>query len=166
MIKGFKFFYQLSLIFNHLSVRVMPEEKIIGVEGSEELRGNVSEKPINHDGKLEIYPSQEGDVMVERGGENAEGKYHEILSKVVPQAVATTQTDDNEVSLDAKSIGATIDEDSKVQKLLDLASAKGVVYAVKVARSLEDYYALDRMHDELVDKLYAGLLEKGLIQID
>jgi len=66
--------------------------------------------------------------------------------------------------LDAKHIGALSDEESKVQKLLDLASTKGVVHAVKVARSLKDYYALDRMHDELSGKLYQGLLDKGMIE--
>lgn len=95
------------------------------------------------------------------GAEKTEGKYHEILSKVVPAAPHAKHDDD--VGLDAKSIGETIDEESKVQKLLDLASTKGVVHAVKVARRLSDYYSLDRMHDELADKLYDGLLERGLI---
>jgi len=90
------------------------------------------------------------------GGEN---------SSVEQGSISEKQTSDNHV-LDAKSIGETIDEESKIQKLVDLASTKGVVYAVKVARSLGDYYALDRMHDELVDKFYEGLLEKGLIQKD
>jgi hypothetical protein len=56
------------------------------------------------------------------------------------------------------------DEESAVQKLLDLAGAKGVAHAVNVARKLNDYYALDRMHDELADRLYDGLLARGLIE--
>ena len=65
--------------------------------------------------------------------------------------------------MDAKSIGETVDEESKIQKLLDLASTKGVVHAVKVARSLRDDYALDQMHDALANKLYEGLVARGLI---
>lgn len=98
--------------------------------------------------------------------ERVEGKYHELLSRVTPTTSSPVNTDDDEHStvLDAKHIGALTDEASKVQKLLDLAQTKGVVHAVKVARSLRDYYALDAMHDELSGKLYQGMLEKGLIE--
>lgn len=101
----------------------------------------------------------------EVASEKTEGKYLELLSKVTPTKTASATDEDHEdtVTLDAKHIGAMTDEASKVQKLLDLASTKGVVHAVKVARSLRDYYALDRMHDELSGGLYQGLLERGLI---
>jgi len=78
-------------------------------------------------------------------------------------APVNTDEDENATVLDAKHIGALTDEASKVQKLLDLAQTKGVIHAVKVARSLRDYYALDTLHDELSGKLYQGMLEKGLI---
>jgi hypothetical protein len=29
-------------------------------------------------------------------------------------------------------------------------------------RRMKNYYLLDRMHDEMVDKFYQGLVEKGL----
>lgn len=111
-------------------------------------------------------PIVEAPASPERAPERVEGKYQELLSRVTPTKTATPADDDHEdtVVLDAKHIGALTDEASKVQKLLDLAQTKGVVHAVKVARSLKDYYALDRMHDELSDKLYHGLLEKGLIE--
>ena len=138
----------------------MPDEKILGGEGGQ----NVSESPVtpvSNEGAVESMPVQE--TAVESGKEQTEGKYNEILSKVTPQGTVATQASDDDAHLDAKSIGETIDEESKIQKLLHLAGTKGVVHAVKVARSLQDYYALDRMHDELVDKFYDGLLEKGLI---
>lgn len=98
--------------------------------------------------------------------ERVEGKYHELLARVTPTQSSPVNTDDDEHSavLDAKHIGALTDEASKVQKLVDLAQTKGVVHAVKVARSLRDYYVLDTMHDELSGKLYQGMLEKGLIK--
>jgi hypothetical protein len=96
--------------------------------------------------------------------EKIEGKYNELLARVVPASSSTVATaTPTDPTLDAKAIGSLTDEESKVQKLLDLASTKGVVHAVKVARSLKDYYALDRMHDELSGKLYQGLLERGMI---
>jgi hypothetical protein len=120
-------------------------------------------------GDITITP--EGGVMPEvpkvpeTTRERVEGKYHELLARVTPTRSAPVNTDDDEHAavLDAKHIGALTDEASKVQKLLDLAQTKGVIHAVKVARSLRDYYALDTLHDELSGKLYQGMLEKGLI---
>lgn len=103
-------------------------------------------------------------VLPETARERIEGKYNELLSQVVPTSATPVAPDTDETVVnDTKSIGALTDEESKVQKLLDLAGTKGVVHAVKVARSLKDYYALDRMHDELAGKLYQGLLERGMI---
>ncbi len=132
---------------------MVPEEKVeLPKESLEQVKVASPEKA----------PDTEKLVVPETGREKTEERYNEILSKVTPQT--TVASDDNAVILDAKHIGALTDEESKVQKLLDLASTKGVAHAVKVARSLKDYYALDRMHDELADKLYQGLLDKGLIE--
>jgi len=110
---------------------------------------------------------QETGIQTEQVDRNREGKYNEILSKVTPgQQNTSLQITEESHQFDAKSISEAGDEASKVQKLIELAQAKGVVYAVKVARSLEDYYVLDTMHDELVDKLYEELLTKGLISKD
>lgn len=142
----------------------MPEEILEG-EKKEGGQESSSEKQAAVEGSLEIFPIGEKEESVESGSEQVEGKYNEILSKVTPASSVAASTDED-VALDVKSIGDTADEESKIQKLLDLASSKGVAYAVKVARSLKDYYVLDRMHDELVDKLYDGLLERGLITKD
>jgi len=141
----------------------MADEKILGMEGGNVLQEKFSEKQDGNDGARGF--SVEPESKVEGATERIEGKYNEILSKVTPQATGANQPSDDHL-LDAKNISATVDEESKIQKLVDLAEVKGVVYAIKVARSLQDYYALDRMHDELVDKLYDGLLAKGLIRKD
>ncbi len=141
----------------------MPEEKTLGVE-----EGKVPESALERQGgagEFGTLPSQEQQEPLESRQEQAAGKYDEILSKVVSANAAGTHSDDV-VAADAQSINALTDEESKIQQLLDLAGTKGVAYAVRVARSLNDYYALDRMHDDLADKLYAGLLERGLIQKD
>lgn len=143
----------------------MSDKKILGGESGAVPQENISEKQSGKDGALEVFPEQGGETKAEGTHERIEGKYNEILSKVTPQTTAASQSSHDHL-LDAKNISATVDEESKIQKLVDLAEAKGVVYAVKVARSLGDYYALDRMHDELVDKLYEGLLAKGLIRND
>lgn len=113
--------------------------------------------PVNEKGPEQPWQQSEG------GKEQPEKKFDEILSKVTAAGAGVVTPVDEDISQDSKGVRETIDEEGKIQKLLDLASTKGVIYAVKVARSLGDYYALDRMHDELADKLYEGLLERGLI---
>lgn len=140
----------------------MAEEPVI--PGKEEIQAPKTENTE----KLSELPgekSAEKPLSPEPLPEKKEGSYHEILSQVAQKkGGAVTQTDDHAVALDTKSISETTDEESKVQKLLDLASTKGVTHAVKVALSLKDYYALDKMHDELSGKLYEGLLLRGLIE--
>lgn len=138
----------------------MPEEKIVGMKSE----GKVPEAlPEKQDGaEAGASSSRQRETAIESKREQAAGKYDEILAKVASPSAAGTHADDT-VASDAASIDAIADEESKIQQLLDLAGAKGVAHAVKVARSLDDYYALDRMHDDLADKLYAGLLAKGLI---
>lgn len=127
----------------------------------------------NEEVPVERLPGQERGVGVpeqkesgsETSPERREAKYAEILKRVsAADSSALLPTAD--VALDAKSIAETLDEESKIQKLLDLASTKGVVHAVSVARHLNDFYALDRMHDALADTLYETLLAHGMIHKD
>lgn len=90
--------------------------------------------------------------------------YNQILSKV-----QSRQTDDEGgqegVEEEARKAFEKQDAESQVQHLVDVAMNKGVVYAVKVARHLEDNYVLDRFHDQLLaDELHNALKQKGLIE--
>lgn len=143
----------------------MPEEKILEAENSEKIETPSDKQSGVVAAAQETLATPEKEASAEKKSERGEGKYQEILAKVSPASVAPPHSDDDVIS-DTKSIAATVDEESKIQKLLDLAGSKGVVYAVKVARSLKDYYALDMMRDALADKLYDGLLDRGLIQKD
>ena len=97
----------------------------------------------------------------EKGAEAAREKYAEILSKVTSHV--PTATSDDDLGIDAKSIYNETDEEARVTKLLSLAETKGVIYAVRVAQHLNDFYVLDRMHDELAGRFYDALKERGLI---
>lgn len=143
----------------------MPEDPILEVKNEETNREDILAGQGNSSELPETLPVPEKELHPEASQEHSEGKYNEILSKVSTQGAAVSHTDED-ASLDAKSIGATVDEESKIQKLLDLASVKGVAHAVRVARTLDDYYVLDQMHDALADRLYDGLLARGLIQKD
>ncbi len=101
----------------------------------------------------------------EWGSETAHEKYRDILSKVAPKKTAASGDDDEEsVAVDAQSVYSEVDAESRVTKLLSLAESKSPEYAVRVAIRLNDFYVLDRMHDELAEKFYDALVANGTIR--
>jgi hypothetical protein len=140
----------------------MPEETVAYLEPIEE---EIIKEKFVTGGKQEntseksALPEIQGEQKTETKSEN-ETLYKKILSSVS----ATTPQNDENVDDEAKKVSLKTDADSKVNQLVELASTKGVVYAVKVARHLQDFYVLDQMHDDLVNRLYDSLKEKGLIQ--
>jgi hypothetical protein len=98
----------------------------------------------------------------QEGAAEKEKAYTKILSKVQTQAAPA---DDAAVAADSLAVSGADSEEAKIETLIKVATAKGVVYAVKVARHWEDNYALDEFHDRLLaDELHAALLQKGLIK--
>ena len=142
----------------------MPEEESVLPSGEKIETTPLSSREVSETAATGgVIRPLEQVFVPDMAAEKSEGTYHEILSKVASNAQSSTPQDDASIALDTKSISETTDEESKVQKLLNLATTKGVGHAVKVAQSLRDFYALDRMHDELAGKLYEGLLKLGLI---
>ncbi|HCP08604.1 MAG TPA: hypothetical protein DIT25_02285 [Candidatus Moranbacteria bacterium] len=130
------------------------QNKFIGAENPENLTENKKEKTA--DFVLEKKPEVRKEGAVEK-----EKAYARILSKV-----KTSQaSDDAAVPDDAQSAHAAGGVESKIETLIRLASAKGVVHAVKVAKHLDDNYALDEFHDRLLsEELHEALVKKGLIR--
>lgn len=95
------------------------------------------------------------------GAAEKEAAYSRILSKVkTPTASA-----DDSIAGDAKSTSAERSAEAKIERLVQLATQKGVIHAVKVARHLDDNYALDEFHDRLMaEELHDALVKKGLIK--
>jgi len=58
----------------------------------------------------------------------------------------------------------TSDTKAQTKKLCDLAFKKGVGFAVKVARELDNPYALDELHDALTEELNKKLIEEGKLE--
>lgn len=54
-----------------------------------------------------------------------------------------------------------LDQDKQVKVLCDLAFQKGLDYAIKTARALDNAYVLDEFHDTLIDELREQLIQKG-----
>ena len=137
----------------------MPEELPAGVseekiESSVETRGGEQVKKES--------PFQGFEKSPEAAKESAKEKYNDILSQVKPVLSGGGVSSDG-VATDAKSVYAETDAGARVTQLLSLAETKGVEHAVKVAVHLNDFYVLDRMHDELAEKFYDALKAKGLL---
>jgi len=110
--------------------------------------------------EVEIVPTPE---MPERkeGNVEKEAVYAKILSKVPAGNQGTPATD---VATDATSVNAEIDVESKIGNLIKIAETKGIPHAVKVARHMEDNYALDEFHDRMLgEELHKALVAKGMI---
>ena len=93
----------------------------------------------------------------------------ENLPEQVPTQVATTQTqvqqddDDKKVKTTATEL-KSLDTVGQVNKLTTLAFEKGLEHSINIARSLNDAYLLDELHDKLVGELHEELIKKGKLK--
>jgi hypothetical protein len=99
--------------------------------------------------------------VVERAPEQHSERMGELLQKIDTHTASLQTTTANAVKDDAASL-SLVDEEERVTKLLSLADTKGVVHAVSVARTLEDFYALDMFRDTLIEHFHQKL--EGQIQ--
>ncbi|MFA4817628.1 MAG: hypothetical protein WC608_02755 [Parcubacteria group bacterium] len=126
-----------------------------------------AEKKAGGAEKKETGKKVESLVFGEKAPERKEGAvekeaaYSKILSKVkTPTAPA-----DDTIASDAKSTSAERSAEAKIERLVQLATQKGVIHAVKVARHLDDNYTMDEFHDRLMaEELHDALVKKGLIK--
>lgn len=101
----------------------------------------------------------------ESATETAKEKYAEMMAQVKPTVPTPSPAPaDDVVAIDAKAVYDETDAEARVTKLVSLAETKGPVHAVRVAERLNDFYVLDRMHDELADKFYDALKAKGMLK--
>jgi len=139
----------------------MPDE-ITFLDENKLRAGENIPAPESDAGSIEqVNPLSEPSKEQEKRSEKAEDHFSDILTRVGGSAIAT---DDGQLAVDAQAVSLRTDADSQVAELLQMASVKGVPYAVKVARKLGDYYILDKMHDELAEKFYEALKAKGMIE--
>lgn len=104
--------------------------------------------------KMETLERKEGQA-------EKDATYAKILAKA-NDPVAPPH--DDIVITDAKDANDAMDYETKVVKLVELAQAKGVIHAVKVAKHMEDNYLLDELHDRLLAQdLHDALVKKGMI---
>ena len=106
---------------------------------------------------LKVLESKEAGLSLE--------KQKEILKDVVSEKIQTIQP--SRVNQQVAQKIQELQEQPKerqIQILTEMAFEKGVVYAVEIAKNLDNPYLLDEFHDVLVDQLYNKLVEEGKLE--
>lgn len=106
--------------------------------------------------------------VLESGKENTvektkEVSYEKVLEKASTSSQAVSVQSAASIQDDVSAI-ASVDEQTKIEKLVHIAMEKSPEYAFKVAIRLDDMYALDMLHDRLSHQLYQELIAKGLLK--
>lgn len=131
-------------------VAVSPEKKTSGLIDRATLKG------------LEVMSAPE--AAVEKAPEVAkENSYEKVLERAQPQAQTQSAASTQALSDDVQAV-VSVDEESRIQKLVNIALEKGPEHAFRVAVELDDMYALDMLHDRLSHQLYDELVTKGLLK--
>ncbi|EKE21207.1 MAG: hypothetical protein ACD_7C00310G0002 [uncultured bacterium] len=148
----------------------MPDEKVINpnLESIDDKDSDLAQKFGHVEGaKLELDKKESIVFDLEKEGQKEisevekDSAYSKIVSKVSQQASDVTGSD---VKNDAQAVSEKMDAESQIQHLVDLATAKGVVHAIKVAKHLDDNYVLDILHDKMIsEELHKVLVEKNFI---
>ncbi len=116
---------------------------------AKELAHESAEKSIEAE-KLVETPEIQDDLVESKetaSKEEIQQLRHVIQSsKLDENAKTNTTTDANNIKL--------LDDEKKINKLLDLAKSKGLTYAFDVAQKMNDPYVLDTLHDKLAKDGY------------
>lgn len=83
-------------------------------------------------------------------------KVGELMERISTHSGNLQATSPTAIQADALGLSG-IDEEDRITQLLALADTKGVVHAVSVARTLEDFYALDLLRDTLIERFHEKL---------
>lgn len=131
-------------------VAVSPEKKTSGLIDRATLNGH---EAMN-------VPEAAVEKVPEVAKENS---YEKVLERAQPQVQTQSAASVQTLSDDARAV-VSVDEESRIQKLVNIALEKGPEQAFRVAVELDDMYALDMLHDRLSHQLYNELVAKGLLK--
>ena len=105
-----------------------------------------SGESLSPEQKIEFF--QEG-VVIEKKEPIGE---ETITKEALKREIEVMELDDDlkvEANEKAKRI-QTLGEEEKIEHLLEIAKDKGIIFAIRVAKQMNDNYALDTFHDILV----------------
>ena len=109
---------------------------------------------------------EKGTGKIETKVEVAKEKTHEQFQQTSSDQTAADANDEKEKSKVKEEIRKIKDLDTskQVKILVALAFEKGISYSIKIARSLNDAYLLDELHDKLIGELYEEFVNKGKLK--
>ena len=84
-------------------------------------------------------------------------------SSTQTQVATDDEKDKKNLKKDVEEL-VNLDTEGQVKKLTFLAFEKGIKHSIKVARSLNDAYLLDELHDRLRGELHQELVGKGKLK--
>jgi len=114
---------------------------------------NTGKEALDNTVFKEISPLDETRYL--EGGKNLSNPESVEIQKA-KKRIEGSDLDDTlkmQATLQAKNI-KDLDDEKKVKKLIELAKLKGVVFAVNVAKKMDNPYILDMLHDLLAKKGY------------
>ncbi len=124
-----------------------------------DLRKTKQEKHIADRGAGEVFSDKNGQEAVREHQEALETTKpfeHEVEQKRVREEIENRDLDDSlklQASSSAKNV-QSLDDKKKIAHLLEIAKSKGVIFAVAVAKKMNDPYILDSFHDLLAKEGY------------
>ena len=140
---------------------------------ADEIKSNLesaSEKDLGLEGKITSLDEERKESVVtpekEASKEVSVAEKDAVYAKILAKTKKVSDDEEKEVDVkkDAKVVYESVDAESQIQNLVDLAVNKDVIHAVKVARHLDDNYVLDMFHDKLLaDEFHDALVKKGVI---
>ncbi len=128
----------------------------------EELEKKLAEKKAS----LELGEKSSG--TEKREAEITKENIQEQSSSMTPNSTqakttAIAKEDKKNFKKDVEEL-KKLDTAGQVKKLSFLAFEKGISHSIKVARSLNDSYLLDELHDKLAGELHEELVKKGKLK--
>jgi len=154
-----------------LNIKPMPTYNLEPIEESDldldRKFGSKSAEGFPAETEVQSEASENNRIGTEAVQEKETVQIREGALEKIRQNVSSFPSDDasTTVQQDTDAL-ADMEEESRVDRLVNIALEKGPKYAFRVAMRLDDLYVLDTLHDTLVEKLYDELVRKGFIRLE
>ncbi|MCK4524867.1 MAG: hypothetical protein KAU07_00310 [Candidatus Andersenbacteria bacterium] len=142
----------------------MPEinNENINLQEIEEMEKKLAEKKaaLGFEAESSGIETKEAEITKENVQEHP---LPTVPSSAQTQTTVAAKEDKKNLKKDVEEL-RNLDTAGQVKKLAVLAFEKGISHSIKVARSLNDAYLLDELHDKLIGELHQELVEKGKLK--
>lgn len=118
----------------------------------------MTKKKLINEMPEEVYFGEQPTEVLDKEKENGEKvkKISEEEIQKLREEIEKTDLDSElkiQAEIQAQDV-KSLKESGKIKKLLEITKNKGVIYAVNVAKNMDDAYILDTLHDTLAKEGY------------